>query len=317
MPGSSDPDIRDPDGDPDAVGSGEVRRNDDARWRGFWRELFHSAASDDIFGRSAQLAYYFFFAIFPGFIFLSALLAMLSGSSLQGSLMAHLPRVMPHNAFYLIQQTFTETTNGAGKITFGALVALWSATVGMAAACDTLNAVHDVNEGRPYWRVRLIALGLTIAAMVLLLGAIIALFWGDILINHVPAGGLHLPMIALIRAAAWALAFLQVAVIFALVYFFGPDVKERKWHWITPGATIAILLWIVATIGLRVYLHFSRSFSATYGSLGAVMVLLMWFYIGGLALLMGAEINAVNEDAAAQEGDPEAKAKGEKQPEAV
>jgi membrane protein len=110
-------------------------------------------------------------------------------------------------------------------------------------------------------------------------------------------------------------AFLLVAVIFALVYFLAPDVKERKWHWITPGATIGIVLWIAANIGLRVYLHFSHSLSVTYGSLGAVIVLLTWFYIGGFALLMGAEINAVNENRAAQEGDPEAKAKGEKAPE--
>lgn len=284
-------------------------------WKNIGRELFDSVSSDDILGRSAQLAYYFFFALFPGFIFLSALLSVLAGSSLRDSLMVHLPRVVPPDAFHLIQQTFTETTHGGGKMTFGALVALWSATAGMAAACDTLNAVHDVNEGRPYWKVQLTALGLTIAAMVLLLGAVAVLFSGDALIKLSPSGGLHMPLMVLIRVAAWILAFLLIAVIFAMVYFLAPDVKERKWHWITPGATCGIILWIVATIGLRVYLHFSHSFSVTYGSMGAVIILLTWFYIGGFALLMGAEINAVNEDKAAQEGDPEAKAKGEKTPE--
>jgi membrane protein len=296
--------------------SSGVPRGNRRSWTDFGRELFHSISTDDLFGRSAQLAYYFFFAVFPGFIFLSALLAMLSGSSTQSSLMAHLPRVVPPAAFHVIRQTFTETTNGSGKMTFGALVALWSATAGMAAACDTLNAVHDVSESRPYWKVRLIALGLTIVAMLLLLGAIAALFSGNTLINLLPDGVLRLPLTLLIRAAAWMVAFLLVGMIFALVYFLAPDVKERKWHWITPGATVGIVLWIVATIGLRVYLHFSHSFSVTYGSLGAVIVLLTWFYIGGFALLLGAEINTVNEDAAAQEGDPKAKAKGEKQPEA-
>lgn len=281
--------------------------------RSFFRELFSSVDSDDIFGRSAQLAYYFFFAIFPGFLFLSALMATLSGSALRENLMAHLPRLLPPQAFDLLQKTFTETSHAGGQLTFGAIVSLWSATVGMAAACDTLNAVHDIQESRPYWKVRLIALLLTMSTTLLLLCAIVVLFTGDAMIR-LSGHGMQWTLMALIKAAQWVVAFSLVAVGFALIYYFAPDVKEREWHWITPGAALGLLLWIVATIGLRIYLHFFHSFSVTYGSLGAVIVLLMWFYIAGFAMLTGAEINAVIENEAAQQGNPEATAKGEKEP---
>lgn len=282
--------------------------------KSFLRELCSSISEDDIFGRSAQLGYYFFFALFPGLIFLSALLGFLSGSGLHNSLMSYLPRMVPPDALRLIQKTFTEATHGGGTMTFGVLIALWSATVGMSAACDTLNGVHDVEESRPYWKVELIALALTIVTALLVVVAIGAVFSGNYFIHMSRESGSHLLLLVGIRAAQWVVAFALIAVIFAMVYFFAPDVKEREWHWITLGATVGIALWVVATIGLRIYLHYFNSFSATYGSLGAVMILLTWFYITGFALLTGAEINAIIEDRAVQEGDSEANAKGEKEP---
>lgn len=163
---------------------------------------------------------------------------------------------------------------------------------------------------------RLVALVLTIVTTLLLLCAIVALFTGDAMIR-LSGYGLQWALMALIKAAQWIVAFAVIAVIFALIYYFAPDTEERRWHWITPGAALGILLWIVATVGLRVYLHFFHSFSVTYGSLGAVIILLTWFYIGGFAMLTGAEINAVIENEAAQEGNPEATPKGEKSPEAA
>lgn len=284
-------------------------------FRSFFHELWNSIDSDDIFGRSAQLAYYYFFALFPGFVFLSALMATLSGSRLRENLMVHLPRLVPAPAFSLLQTVFSQTSHVGNKLTFGAIVALGSATVGMAAACDTLNAVQDVRESRPYWKVQLVALVLTVVSALLLLCAIVTLATGDAMIRF-SQFGLQSMSIALIRAAQWIVAFALVAVILGLIYYFAPDLKERRWHWITPGAAVGIILWILATVGLRIYLHFFHSFSVTYGSLGAVIILLTWFYIGGFAMLVGAEINAVIENEAAQEGNPEATLKGEKSPKA-
>ena len=117
------------------------------------------------------------------------------------------------------------------------------------------------------------------------------------------------------RIFAWPLAFAVIALAFALVYYTGPDVKQAKWRWITPGSLFGIVLWLLAvSTGLRIYLHFFNSYSVTYGSLGAVIVLLTWFYLSGLSLLLGAEINMVVEDLAATSGAPDAKPVGEKEP---
>lgn len=284
--------------------------------RHFFRELFRSISDDDIFNRSAELGYYFFFAIFPGFIFLSTVVAIFFGSSagMRATLTQHLAQVVPPHAFALLQQTLSRSTGATGRLTFGVVVSLWSATVGMSAACDTLNAVHDVTESRPWWKVKLVALLLTLITTVLVLCAVGVLFGGDAMIRAAGIGG---AFDILVKIGQWAVAFVFVTLIFSITYYFAPDVKDREWHWITPGASLGIVLWILATLALRFYLHYSDTYSATYGTMGAVMVLLLWFYIAGFALLTGAEINAVIEDTAAHQGDPEAVAKGEKSPQAA
>jgi membrane protein len=114
------------------------------------------------------------------------------------------------------------------------------------------------------------------------------------------------------KVLVWPLALAFVVISFSLVYYFGPDVKEQHWYWITPGSLIGVLLWLLASFGFRVYLHFFNSYSKTYGSLGAVIILLVWFYVAGLTFLLGGEINAEIEHAAAHRGHPEAKAEGQK-----
>ena len=101
---------------------------------------------------------------------------------------------------------------------------------------------------------------------------------------------------------------------FALIYYFAPDFRKQAWQWLTPGAAIGVALWLLVSLGFRVYLHFFDSYSATYGSLGAVIVLMLWLYFTGAAVLIGGEINSEIENAAAQQGEPEAKEKGEKTP---
>lgn len=286
--------------------------------RHFSRELVQSLSDDDVFGRSAQLGYYFFFALFPGFLFVSSLPGLLSGpgTGLRVDLMRHLASVVPPQAFSLLQQTFDQAGHSAGRLTFGVLVALWSATVGMAAVCDTLNGVHDVKEGRPWWRVRLTSLLLTLVTAVLLLGAFAVLFVGDAMIRMAGDSTLRGAVWWLVKIAQWGVAFGLVALIFGITYFWAPDVKDREWRWMTPGALTGIALWVAASAAFRIYLHYSNTYSVTYGSVGAVMILLLWFYIAGFALLTGAEIDSVIEDMAARAGDPNATAKGKKAPEA-
>ena len=213
------------------------------------RELYSSITDDDVFGRSAQLAYYYFFSIFPGFIFLSSLPGILPpGSALRESLMLHLASFLPPDAFNLLQQTFNSMNHNAGKITFGVVVALWSATAGMAATCDALNAVHEIEESRPYWKVRLKALVLTLATSVFLLCAFLGLFWGDDLIQLLGLSGLE-SLFILIKIAQWCVVFVSLSLIFAIIYFWAPDRKNGRWHWVTPGSILAIILWVICHSG--------------------------------------------------------------------
>jgi membrane protein len=274
---------------------------------------------DDVLGRSAQLAYYFFFALFPGLIAASSVIGLMvsSDSTLANDLLQYLGAVIPPSAFKIVADTLHQTTHGSSgsKILVGLLAALWSASVGTSALQDALNSVYDVKESRSFWKARLGALLLTIALIALFVGALAILLCGDALAHTLSRqlGMGHL-MVGISRGLAWPLAFCILAFAFALVYYFAPDVEQRKWAWITPGASIGILAWVASSLGLRLYLHYFDRYSVTYGSLGAVIVLLTWFYLSGLALLLGAEINSTREAIAAELGDPEAKEKGEKEP---
>jgi len=283
------------------------------------KRLWKSLNDDDVFGRAAQLAYYFFFALFPGLIFLTSMLGLLAatGSQLHDSLLRFMATALPGSAFDLVRQTLDQTTkaSGGGKLTFGIAVALFSATQGMVAVEDTLNAVYNVGESRPIWKTRAIALALTLVCSVLLILALALIFYGNTLANT--WGG----YLGLGTAATWAWKIFQwpfalffLSLVFATTYYYAPDVEQRHWQWITPGAVVGMVTWILASAGLRIYLHFFNSYSATYGSLGAVIILLTWFYVTGLMLLLGAEVNAEIENAAAKRGKPDAKHKGQKTP---
>ena len=168
-----------------------------------------------------------------------------------------------------------------------------------------LDGAYEVKENRSFIKVRIIAVALTIAVSILVIGALLAVLAGGYVAKVV--GSYY--GLAEITIIAWrvlqvivAIAFITVA--FSIIYYYGPDLEEQHWYWITPGSIIGVLLWIAASFGFRLYLHFFNSYSKTYGSLGAAMILLMWLYITGFAFLIGGEINAQIEHAAARRGHP-------------
>ncbi len=266
-------------------------------WRELVVRLWRSLNDDDIFNRSAQLAYYFFLALFPALICLTSVMGMLagSGSRLHDTLVSYLANIMPRAVFELVARTLEHTieTSGGGKISFGLLAALWSATAGMRALEDTLNAVYNVKESRPLWKVYGIAIAATIICGLLVLLALAVILCGDTVVNYVANRA------ALGPVATWswkivqlAIAFSFVAIVFSFTYYFCPNIPWPRWRWVTPGSLAGIITWAGASVALRLYLHFSHSYTATYGSLGAVMVLLLWFYVTGMMLLLGAEVNS-------------------------
>jgi membrane protein len=273
---------------------------------------------DDSFGRAAELAYYFFLAVFPGLLFLLTVLGFVAGShpQVRQTLFDYAARALPSDAWNVVQKTITETAQAAKgwKLIVGLLGALWSASSGTSSLMTVLNFAYHVKEKRSWWRTRLgIAPLLTIALALLLLSALAIVLFGNA--AAVWAGALGFGQVAVIgwRVLQWPVALFFVVLAFATLYYYGPDVDDQKWYWITPGSVLGVILWVAASALFRAYLHFFNSYSATYGSLGAVIVLMLWFYITALALLVGAEANAEIENAAAQHGRADAKLKGEKE----
>jgi membrane protein len=274
------------------------------------RQVMHEIQDDDCLGRAAQLAYYFLFALFPFFLFLTTLLGYLPIPDLLDRIMAGLAQLLPGDALRLVQDNLHQLVTGerGGLLSFGILAALWTSSSALTAIIDSLNRAYDVEEGRPFWKVRLIAIGLTVGLSAFIIVAFVLLTFGPQL------GGWLANLVGLGRVfelswnvLRWPVIVGLLILAMALLYYFAPDV-EQEWKWITPGSACAVIGWLLASLGFAVYVNNFGSYNATYGSIGAVIVLLTWMYVTGLFVLIGGEINAEIEHAA-QDG----KAPGEKQ----
>ncbi|HEX8491790.1 MAG TPA: YihY/virulence factor BrkB family protein [Pyrinomonadaceae bacterium] len=288
-------------------------------WKDLAKRVWQQMNEDDVFGRAAQLSYYFLLALFPLLLFLMTLLGLFAeaGSELRQSLLTYLGQVMPASATELVNKTLTEVSDsaGGGKLSFGVLAALWAASNGMGAISETLNIAYNVKESRPWWKIRLITVGLTIALAILIITALTLTLYGHRIAEAIAASyGLSSVFTLTWKIAQWPLILLFILISFNLIYYFGPDLKDQDWKWVTPGSGVAILLWLLVSFGFRAYLSFFNSYSATYGSLGALIIMMLWFYLTGLAILIGGEINSEIENAAAEAGAPDAKERGEKEP---
>ncbi len=265
-------------------------------------QVWCSANEDNIIDRSAELAYYFLFAMFPALIFLSAMFGLFASTKTQSNieLMLYLSRVIPPAAFEMVETTFVATQKGvaAGNLVFGAVTALWAATYGMSSAQSVLNTVFRVRERRPYWKAKLIALVLTMVIFVLVFSAMLLLMLGDyltkLLVNDWLMNSSILTVWKIVQLFA---SLFFMSLVFSLTYHWGPDRRAHVWRWISPGSIVGICGWLAVSLGFRVYLHFFNSYTVLYGSVGTVIILLTWFYVSGLMLLLGAEINAAIERA--------------------
>jgi len=265
-----------------------------------WRRTFHAMLGDNLLSRAAEMGYYFLFALFPMLVSASSILGLVArhASNIYVSLLHYLALVVPASAFKLIIETFDQTTAAAtaGKITLGLVAAIWSASVGFAAIQDGMNTVYKVRESRPYWKARGLAILVTMLLSVLVTLNLAVLLGGDLLARLARLRIWHqylaISADVSVHIVQWAIASGLLLLQFNVIYYFAPDLKVKCWHWMTPGAVIGVLGWVASSIGLRVYLYFFKSFTITYGSLGGVIVLLTWFYITGLMLLLGAEINS-------------------------
>jgi membrane protein len=258
---------------------------------------------DELSTRSAALSYYFILALFPMLLFLVSLVGVFAGpgSQLRETIISGLGRLAPGSASELVHSVVNQTFKSSSglKLAMGLLGALWAASGGMSAVVISLNVVYRVSETRPWWKQKLTILSLTLALAALIIVALVLVLYGG-KIGQFVASQIGLGNIFRIawKVLQWPLAFAAMFFSYSIIYYFAPNLEERKWHWVTPGAVLGVALWLIASLGFRLYLHFFNSYSATYGSLGAVIILMLWLYITGFAILIGGEANWVieNED---------------------
>ena len=282
------------------------------------RRVWSEMNEDDVWGRAAQLSYYFLLAVFPLLIFLTTLLGYFAdaGSELRAEMLQFLGSVVPREASDLIFTTVEEVEKnaGGGKLSFGILATLWAASNGMGAITEALNVAYEVKESRPWWKARLVAVGLTMGLSVLILSALVLILFGGSLAEWVAASwSFGSVFVTAWKILQWPVALVFILAAFALIYYAAPNVRKKHWQWITPGTVTAVVLWLLVSFAFRLYLSYFNSYSATYGALGAVIILMLWFYLTGAAILIGGEVNS--EIAFAEAGfSPDEQMRGERQP---
>jgi membrane protein len=266
------------------------------------RQLARNVVSDiranNFFGRAAELAFDFLFALFPLILFMLTLFGLFASRrvELQDQFLSNFADFVPPVVFQLLKRTTAELAANAdgGKLTFGLVVALWFASGGVSSMISGLNLAYRVKRERSWFRVRTLAIGLTLAISILLLAALFMVLVGDRFVGWLGEElGLQPIVVAIWAALQWPASIFFVMMSYSLIYFFGPDPKTvRHWHWLSPGTAFGAFVWLASSVGFRVYIHFFNTYGVLYGSLGAVMILLAWLYLVGLAFLIGGEINA-------------------------
>ncbi|HEV8318112.1 MAG TPA: YihY/virulence factor BrkB family protein [Vicinamibacterales bacterium] len=284
-------------------------------WRDVFKRALHEAFwKDNCLGLAAQLAYYFFFALFPALLFLIALASYFPLDTLIDDMFRLLGGFVPPEILSIITDQIKKISEGqqGGLLTIGVLTALWSSSSAMTAAIDTLNRAYDVEEGRPWWKVRLTAILLTVGVALFILVSFALVVAGPTVAERLAnVWGLGPAFEWTWKILQWPIVFALASIGIALIYYFAPDVKQ-DWIWLTPGSVFATLLWLLATLGFKFYVANMGKFTETYGAIGGVMVLMLWFYISGLVILIGAEMNAVIEHASPHGKDPGEKVAGQK-----
>ena len=260
-----------------------------------WSEI----QEDEVFGRAAQLSYYFLLALFPLLLFLTALFGYFAGAGagteLRQDLMHSLGSILPPSASALVRTTLDEIIDGsgAGKLSLGLLVALWAASNGMGAISVALNIAYDVEESRSWLKEQILAIALTLALAILILSSLALVLAGeriaDLAAGKFGFGEVFADVWIMLQ---WPIALALALLAFDLIYYFAPNLPGRPWRWITPGAVLGVTLWVLVSLGFRLYLHYFDSYTRTYGSLGAVIVLMLWFYLTSAAILIGGELNS-------------------------
>jgi membrane protein len=267
------------------------------RWGEIVGRTGRAVYDDDCLGWAAELAFFWFLALFPALLFVVALASTFPVRYLVGEVVGTLASVVPGDVLVLVREQLDQIAHGPpkGLLALSLLGALWSSSSAMTAIIDTLNQAYHVRERRSWWRVRLLATGLTVVLVAFALTAVAVVMVGPALANSLESALGTPPHAAWLWAIAeWLIVFGLAVTALGCIYRFAPDVRQRR-PWLTPGSVAATLLWVLASLGFTWYAGRFGEYQKTYGAIGGVIAALLWFYASGLAILIGAELNAAVE----------------------
>ena len=263
-------------------------------WKELGARLWRETQNDNLLGRAAQLAFYLLLALFPALLFLTALLGLFPFLPIILELLTYLRDVLPADAFSLLEKYLQQVVAGSGGslLSLGLLGALWASSSGLTAIMDALTMVYDTKETRTVWKIRVTAIAMTIGLAGFIILSTALVLAGE----HIAEGVAKLLGLSELFTIGWVivqwpliLLFMLVAV--AAIYYFSPNV-EQDWRWVTPGSLVAVVLWLAVSLGFKLYVDNFGNYNVAYGSIGGAIVLMLWFYLSGIALLIGGELNA-------------------------
>jgi membrane protein len=270
----------------------DPRRLSRAEWTAVFKRSFSQFMADDCMGLAQEVAYSALLAFFPAIAFLLGLLGVLH---LFDQVQSFLGTVAPHGVIHFIEGLQRDQKGGVKVVALvvGGAGAIWAASGAMGSVIKAVNRAYERIETRPFWKVRLIAITLVVlfgATLVAL--AVLIVFGGPLgtaIANKANLGGSFTLLWSILR---WPIAFGAVLLLFAFVYYFAPNKDQRDWKWVTPGSLLAAIMWLALSGLFTLYVTFAGSYSKTYGSLAAGVILLLWLNYTAWSLLFGAELNS-------------------------
>jgi membrane protein len=265
-------------------------------WLGVLRRTVREFQQDELTDRAAALTYYGILSIFPALLAVVSALGLIGRSATQ-PLIDNLAKVAPGPAQRMFTDAIHNLQHGRGAagtlFVVGLLGALWSASGYVAGFMRAANVIYDVEEGRPIWKTVPTRVFTTLVLLVMLAAVAIAVtFTGGLAGQAGRVIGVGSTVVTVWDIVKWPVILIVVIVMFAILYWAAPNVKHPKFPWITPGSTLGVLLWILASAGFALYVANFGSYNKTYGALGGVIVFLVWLWISNIAILLGAEFNA-------------------------
>src|SRR3954449_6978093 len=265
-------------------------------WLGVAKRTVREFKEDNLTDWAAALTYYGILSIFPALIALLSILGLVGQSATQ-PLIQNLGSVAPGPAKQILTSTLQglQKNQGAAGLLFivGLAGALWSASGYVSAFMRASNAIYDIGEGRPIWKTLPVRLrGTVVTVLLLAVSAVAVVVTGPLAKQVGNIVGLGGTAVTAWDIAKWPVLIVIVSFMFALLFWAAPNVKHPKFNWVSPGGVLAVLLWIVASAAFAFYVANFGSYNKTYGSLGGVIVFLMWLWISNTVILLGAEFNA-------------------------